>query len=121
VELLLDDVKMTHCSVVTLDRYVKSVGTMVAKKIGRCGMKTVQFMYRHTANVTGTSAGHYYESDHRYASGTYVPLADYERLLLALEKCSQEGHAETCSRVLDQQHCECDCHITIARSALEGE
>jgi hypothetical protein len=44
-------------------------------------IETTYFRYTHTANVTGTSPGHYYESDKRYASGRYVRESDYAALL----------------------------------------
>ena len=50
--------------------------------------EVIYFRYTHTANVTGTSPGHYYESDVRYGTGRYVRESDYAALMhdkLAIE------------------------------------
>jgi hypothetical protein len=82
-------------------------------------MKTVTFRYTHTANVTGTSPGHYYESDQRYASGTYVPIAEVERLRRALEDIEDLSNPATWGQLPFNAKVRLSECSKLARKALE--
>ena len=47
--------------------------------------------------------------------------AEVERLRGALQEVAESSHSDTCSMELCFAFHACDCHVSVARAALEGE